>query len=231
MSITLTWHGHATWAISTPKYKIVVDPFFDQNPSAVRKANEIDAQFLLITHGHFDHIADAAPIAQRNGAQVIANYEIAQWLATKGVEQTVGMNIGGSVSLDFGSVKMTPAWHSSTLPDGAAGGTPGGFVIKIEDQTIYFAGDTALFGDMTLIGKAKIDVAILPIGDLFTMGIDDSIEAIKMIQPRFVLPSHFGTWPPIAQDAQAWAQRVKQETVAEPIVPQVAQPWTLEPVA
>lgn len=228
MSLKLTWHGHATWAIETPKHQIIVDPFFDQNPSAIQKSTEVKAQFLLITHGHFDHIADAAAIAQRNGSQVVANYEIAQWLAAQGVQQTVGMNIGGSVRLDFGTVKMTPAWHSSTLPDGTAGGTPGGYLVTINDQTIYFAGDTALFGDMSLIGKAKIDVAILPIGDLYTMGLDDSIEAIKMIQPRYVMPSHFGTWPPIAQDAQAWAQRVKQETVAEPITPTIGQAWICE---
>ena len=128
------------------------------------------------------------------------------------------MNIGGQVKLDFATVKMVPALHSSQLPDGSNGGVPAGFVVMADEKKIYFACDTALFSDMQLIGKMGIDLAVLPIGDLFTMGVDDSIEAIKLINPKSVLPTHYNTFPPIEQDAAAWSKRVATETSAQPIV-------------
>jgi L-ascorbate metabolism protein UlaG (beta-lactamase superfamily) len=150
---------------------------------------------------------------------VVANYEICQWLSNEhAVKNTTGMNIGGGVDLPFGRVKMTPAFHSSQLPDGSYGGNPGGFLITLADGKIYFACDTALYSDMKLIGAAGIDLAVLPIGDLFTMGPDDALEAVKLIAPRRVVPSHYNTWPPIAQDAGAWAKRVRDATSTEPIV-------------
>jgi L-ascorbate metabolism protein UlaG (beta-lactamase superfamily) len=159
---------------------------------------------------------------------VITNFEISQWLANEHeVTNAVGMNLGGKVSLPFGTVKMTVAWHSSQLPDGSYGGNPGGFLLTTEDGTIYFACDTALFSDMELIGKAGVDLAVLPIGDLFTMGPEDSVEAIKLIQPQRVLPAHYNTWPPIEQDAAAWAELVKGQTAAEPLVIQPGGKVTL----
>jgi L-ascorbate metabolism protein UlaG (beta-lactamase superfamily) len=130
------------------------------------------------------------------------------------------MNLGGSAPTSFGSVKMTIAWHSSVLPDGTYGGAPGGFVLQLQDEgkRIYFACDTALFSDMQLIAEPKLDLAVLPIGDLFTMGISDSIAATKLLQPKLVAPSHYNTWPAIAQDAQHWGQRISQETSAQPRV-------------
>ena len=219
MSIELTWFGHGTWQISLPEHTILLDPFFDENPSSPIKAAEVDADFILISHGHFDHIADAAAVANRTNATVVAIYEVAQWLAQNGeVKETIGMNIGGGVQLPFGHVKMTPALHSSQLPDGSYGGEPAGFVLTLNGKRIYFACDTGLFSDMKLIGTRGIDLAVLPIGDLFTMGPDDSIEAIKLLRPKRVAPAHFNTWPPIEQDSDAWALRVKQETDSDPVV-------------
>ena len=219
MSIKVTWHGHATWVISIDDKTIVLDPFYADNPSAPVSNADVSADVILISHGHFDHVADAAEIANRNDASLVAIYEIASWFGEKhGVKNTIGMNIGGHVKLDFATVKMVPAIHSSQLPDGGNGGIPGGFVVIAGDKKIYFACDTALFSDMQLIGKMGIDLAVIPIGDLFTMGIDDSIEAIKLINPKQVLPTHYNTWPPIEQDAAAWSQRVSAETSAKPIV-------------
>lgn len=220
MAIELTWLGHGTWLIETAGTRIVLDPFLDENPSAPVQAGEIQADYLLVSHGHFDHLADAAAIANRTGATVVANYEITAWLQAKhAVKNVLGMNLGGGVQLPFGHVKMTLAFHSSMLPDGSNGGNPGGFLLTLDGgKRIYFACDTAVFDDMRRIGAAGIDLAVLPIGDLFTMGPEDSLEAVRLIQPQRVAPAHYNTWPPIAQDAQAWAESVRQLTSAEPVV-------------
>jgi L-ascorbate metabolism protein UlaG (beta-lactamase superfamily) len=228
MSIQITWFGHATWQIQAPPHWIIVDPFFDENPVCEKSADKVECDYILLTHGHFDHIADAVSIAKRTGAEVLCNYEISNWLRKQGVASVMGMNLGGSFKTKFGSVKMTPALHSSMLPDGTDGGVAGGFVLECGSNRIYFAGDTALFSDMSLIARKPIDVAILPIGDLFTMGIEDSIEAIKLLKPEYVLPSHYGTWPPIQQDVKDWANRVKAQTSAVPIVLKSGESFTLE---
>lgn len=228
MPIELTWYGHATWLISTGEHKIVVDPFFDDNPSSPIKAADVEADFILISHGHFDHIADAAPIAKRTGAHVVANYEVAQWLnKNHGVENSTGMNIGGVAKLDFGNVKMVPAWHSSSLPDGSYGGTAAGFLIRIGEKKIYFACDTALFSDMQMIGAANLDVAILPIGDLFTMGPTDSVTAANFLNAKQVIPAHYNTWPPIEQDAVAWAKTITEKTKSQPVVLEPGETHTI----
>lgn len=228
MSIQITWFGHATWQIQAPPHWIIVDPFFDENPVCEKAAEKVECDYILLTHGHFDHVADTVSIAKRTGAQVLSNYEISNWLRKQGVASVMGMNLGGSFKTKFGSVKMTPALHSSMLPDGTDGGVAGGFVVESGNNRIYFAGDTALFSDMSLIARKPIDVAILPIGDLFTMGIEDSIEAIKLLKPEYVLPSHYGTWPPIQQDVKDWANRVKAQTSAVPIVLKSGESFTLE---
>lgn len=228
MAIELTWLGHGTWLIETAGKRIVLDPFLDENPASPIKSGNIQADFLLVSHGHFDHVSDAAAIANRTGATVVSNFEIVTWLQTKhGVQNVVGMNLGGGVRLPFGHVKMTLAFHSSMLPDGSNGGHPAGFLLTLEDKRIYFACDTTVFEDMRRIGAAGIDLAVLPIGDLFTMGPDDSIEAIRLIQPKQVAPAHYNTWPPIAQDAQAWAAAVRQATTAEPVVVQPGEKITV----
>jgi L-ascorbate metabolism protein UlaG (beta-lactamase superfamily) len=229
MSTELTWLGHASWQLKTGKHTVLVDPFLDDSPTAPVKAKDAAADFILVSHGHFDHIADAAKIANRTGATVVSNYEITTWLAKQhGVKNTVGGNIGGAANLPLGRVKLTLAFHSSSLPDGSNGGNPCGFLVTLTTgPKIYFACDTGLFGDMGLIGAAALDLAVLPIGDLFTMGPDDALQAVKLLRPKKVVPSHYNTWPPIEQDPQMWAERVRAETKAEPIVVKPGQPFTI----
>jgi L-ascorbate metabolism protein UlaG (beta-lactamase superfamily) len=198
--------------------RILLDPFLDENPSSPVKAAEVEADYILVSHGHFDHIADAVPIAKRTGATVIAVFEIAEWLKNQGVETTLAMNVGGSVELPFGKVTMTIAYHSSQLPDGSYGGNPVGFVLTIGRKRIYFACDTALFEDMKLIGMDHIHLAVLPIGDLFTMGPRESLRAIELLAPRMVAPAHYNTWPEIAQDVEEWSLDVRHVTTAQPRV-------------
>lgn len=219
MAIDLKWLGHGTWLINSGEHSILLDPFLDDSPTAPVKAADVNPTHILVSHGHFDHVADVAPIANRTGATVVAIYEIAEWFSNQHkVENTLGMNLGGTVELPFGSVKMTPALHSSQLPDGSYGGVPAGFLLTLNGSRIYFACDTALFSDMQLIGKEGIDLAVLPIGDHFTMGPEDSLTAIKLISPKQVAPAHYNTWPPIEQDGAAWAKRVQEETTAIPHV-------------
>ncbi len=223
MSIELTWLGHGSWLVHSKssrsgEHRILVDPFLDDSPTAPVKSDAVDANYILVSHGHFDHVADAAKIARRTGAMVISNFEICEWLAKQGVERTHPHNLGGGSAQAFGRVQLTVAFHSSVLPDGTYGGNPSGFLLTLDEAKLYFACDTALFSDMRLIGERGIDLAVLPIGDQFTMGPDDALRAVKLIEPKVVVPSHYGTWPPIEQDAEAWARRVKAETKAQPRV-------------
>lgn len=227
MSINITWHGHATYSLDVNGTKLVVDPFFDGNPSAKRKADSVAADYVLVTHGHGDHIADALPITQRTGATLISNFEIINWFASKGYDKGHGQHIGGGFQHPFGHVKMTIAFHGSGLPDGSYGGNPGGFLLTVDGKKIYIAGDTALYSDMALIGRVGLDVAILPVGDNFTMGPDDSILALDYLKPKVVIPCHYNTWPVIAVDIQAWADRVRHETNSQPQVLDVEGTFSL----
>lgn len=218
MATTLTFLGHATFEIATAGKRLLLDPFLDENPQAPMGAAGVEPDVILLTHGHFDHVADCASIAKRTGALVVANADICTWLNRQGIENTHAMNIGGAHRFEFGTVKMTLAHHSSMLPDGAYGGNPAGFLLTLEDGVVYFAGDTGLFSDMKLIGEAGIDVAVLPIGDNFTMGPQDALQAVKLLQPGRVVPNHYNTWPPIEVDVQAWAEQVRAETSAEAVV-------------
>jgi L-ascorbate metabolism protein UlaG (beta-lactamase superfamily) len=220
MSTEITWLGHSTFLIDTGKHTLLIDPFLDDNPAASMKSGDVKADFILVTHGHGDHMADAVKISQRTSALVVSNYEISLWLAKQGVKNVVGMNHGGATTLPFGKVKMTIAHHSSVLPDGTYGGNPGGFLLTLPEAKIYIAGDTALFSDMQLYGRDGLDLAIVPIGDFFTMGPEDSIEAIQLLKPKRVLPCHYNTWPPINQDAKAWAEMVQSQTKSKPFTPQ-----------
>ena len=229
MSIELTWLGHATWLIEHGEHRILLDPFLNDSPTAPKKAAEVDADYILVSHGHFDHVADVAEIANRCGAMVVACYEVAEWFSKNhGVENVTGMNIGGSLSLPFGGVKMTPAIHSSQLPDGSYGGVASGFLVMIDGKTLYFACDTALFSDMQLLREKGIDVAVLPIGDLFTMGPKDSVVATNYLNPTFVLPTHYNTWPPIEQDPNVWADMIKAGSTAKPVLLEPGQSQVFE---
>jgi len=217
MATRVRWLGHACLLLESDGRRVLIDPFLTGNPAAAAKADEVAADFILVSHGHGDHVGDT--IAQRTGATVVANYEISQWLQAKGLTKVHGQQHGGGHAFPFGRVKLTLAFHGSALPDGSNGGNPCGFLISFQDGTkVYDAADTGLFGDMRLIGEEGLDLAILPIGDNFTMGPDDALRAVKLLQPKKVLPIHYNTWELIAQDAAAWAARVRQETQAQPVV-------------
>jgi L-ascorbate metabolism protein UlaG (beta-lactamase superfamily) len=219
MPTRLRWLGHAALEIVHGETRILIDPFLSENPAAACKPDSLEAHYIVVTHGHGDHVGDTVAIARRNGATVISNYEITTWLQAQGVEKVHPMNTGGGHAFPFGRLKLTPAWHTSMLPDGSYGGTPAGVLLQLRDgPAIYDAADTGLFGDMRLIGEEGVDLAILPIGDNFTMGPDDALRAVKLIEPRKVMPIHFNTWDLIAQDPEAWAHRVRQQTSAEPVI-------------
>ncbi len=218
MATTLHFLGHGTFLVETNGTHVLIDPFLTDNPAASVSADDVPADVIILTHGHGDHVGDAVAVAGRTGALVIANFEIVQWLGAQGVDNSHPLHIGGAHAFDWGTVKLTIAHHGSMLPDGSDGGNPCGVLLKLEDGTIYHAADTGLFYDMKLIGEEGIDLTILPIGDNFTMGPDDAIRAVKLIEPKRVIPDHYNTWPLIEQDADAWAERVRQETTAEPLV-------------
>jgi L-ascorbate metabolism protein UlaG (beta-lactamase superfamily) len=219
MTTKLTWHGHATLGLETGGYKLVIDPFFGGNPAADIPPAAVEADFLLISHGHGDHVGDAVAIAKRTGATVISNFEIANWFEGQGVEKTHGQHLGGGYRHPFGYLKLTLALHGSMLPDGSNGGNPCGFLLTTnEGQKLYFAQDTGLFGDMKLIGEEGLDVAVIPIGDNYTMGPVDALRAVKMLEPKVVIPIHYNTWELIAQDANVWKARVEQETKTKVMV-------------
>jgi L-ascorbate metabolism protein UlaG (beta-lactamase superfamily) len=220
MTTHITWYGHNAWLIETAGKKILLDPFLNDSPTSPVKAEAMNTDFILLSHGHSDHMGDTIAIAQRTGATVITNFEVSQWLSRHGIaaDKLVGLNPGGGIDQPFGHVKFTIAHHSSSLPDGSYGGVPGGFLLVLEEARIYFACDTAAFLEMKLIGSGGLDLAVLPIGDLYTMGPEDSVDAVKLLNPKRVAPCHYSTWPPIAQDAYAWAERVRMHTSAEAIV-------------
>ena len=221
MSTTLTWYGHAAFRIDVGEMKLLVDPFLKNNPVSAVKPDQVEADFILISHGHGDHVGDAVEIAERTEATVISNAEIASWFQEQGIP-THAQHIGGGFHHPFGYLKLTLALHGSKLPDGSDGGNPTGFLLTTpEGEKIYFAGDTGLFGDMRLIGEEGIDLAVLPIGDNYTMGPDDALRAVKLLKPKHVIPIHYNTWELIAQDPIAWAERVKAETTT---IPHVLQP-------
>ena len=220
MTVSVRWLGHSACLLDIDGRQALIDPFVSGNPVAKASAKDLHADIILLTHAHGDHVGDAVEIAKRTGATVVCNFEMGDWFMAHGVQNVFQGNPGGSFRSDWLSAKWTIAFHSSSFPDGTYGGQPNGFVIRGGGACVYHAGDTSLFSDMRLIGDEGIDLALLPIGDVFTMGIDDSIKAIKLIRPKQVMPLHYNTFPPIEQDVQAWARRVADETDAQPIVPE-----------
>jgi L-ascorbate metabolism protein UlaG (beta-lactamase superfamily) len=221
MSTRVRWLGHSCLLFESDGRHVLIDPFLTGNPAAAASADEVPSDLILVSHGHGDHVGDAVAIAKRTGATVLSNYEISEWLKApeRGLTEVHGLQHGGGVTLDGLRVKLTLALHGSVLPDGSNGGNPCGFLLTFPDGTkVYDAADTGLFGDMRLIGEEGLDLAVLPIGDYYTMGPDDALRAVKLLQPKRVLPIHYNTFPPIAQDADAWADRVRRETQAEPAV-------------
>jgi len=205
----LTFEGHSCFLLEAGGARLLIDPFFTDNASAVRAADDVSCDYVIISHGHEDHSCDALAIARRCDATIIANYEIAEYFGAQGAK-THGMNPGGGHDFPFGRVKLTLAHHTSSLEAGLKPlymGVACGLLLQAEGKRLYHAGDTALFMDMQLIGRGGLDVALLPIGDNFTMGPDDALTALDFLQPKIAVPMHYNTWPEIAQDADAFAAR------------------------
>jgi len=212
MATTLKYYGHSCFALQDGPHNLLFDPFLTGNPQAAIPASDIQADFVLLPHGHSDHLGDAIPIATRCDATIIAPYELAKYCEHRGAK-IHDMGIGGAYKFPFGRVKLTQALHGSAMIDDLGTveylGNPCGFLVRIAGKTYYNAGDTGLFGDMDLIGRLyKPDVAILPIGDNYTMGIDDAVEAVKMLKPKMVIPVHYNTFPVIMQDPYEFAKKV-----------------------
>lgn len=216
-NMLISYHGHSVVKIKTGDTTILIDPFINGNKLTDLVVENESPDVILLTHGHNDHVGDTVDIAKASDALVVAPNELANYLGLQGV-RTHGMNLGGAKKFDFGTVKFTQAFHSSSYQtednEFIYTGMPAGILFTAEEKTIYHAGDTAIFGDMEMIGKRHpIDVAFLPIGDNFTMGPEDAACAVELLNPRLTIPVHFNTFPPIEQDPEAFRALVKKHEV------------------
>ena len=223
-----TYYGHACFAVEAGGKSLLFDPFISPNPLAKDiDLKKISADFILVSHGHGDHVADVVEIANRTEAKVIAPFETGSWFETKGVKNVQSMNHGGGTKTDFGRVKLTAAIHSSSMPDGSYGGNPCGFVVETRDGNFYYSGDTALTYDMKLIGEqTRLDFAVLPIGDFFTMGIDDALRAAEFVGTTRIVGVHYDTFPPIKIDREA-AQKAARAAGKELLLPKIGETISL----
>ncbi len=224
----ITFYGHSCFGIETGGNHLLFDPFISPNPAASSiDIDSIPCDYLLISHGHGDHVADAVAIAKRTGATVMGNFEVISWFNKQGIEKTRGMNTGGQVVFPFGTVKFVNAIHSSTMPDGSPGGIPGGFVVTTPGSRFYYSGDTALTYDMKLIGEyQRPDFAFLCMGDNFTMGPEDAVIAAEFIQCDRIIGMHFDTFPPIQIDHDK-AQADFHAAGKKLILPKIGESWTM----
>ncbi|MCH7412356.1 metal-dependent hydrolase [Belliella sp. R4-6] len=226
--IELTYYGHSSFLVKIDDKNLLFDPFIRPNSKAAGvNVSDIRADYVLISHGHEDHVADAEEITKNSDATLISNFEIATWFSKKGIEKYHPMNQGGSKMFDFGKLKYVNAVHSSTLPDGSGGGLAGGFIVEHAEGCFYFAGDTALTYDMKLIAaEFKIDFAIMPIGDNFTMGIEDAIRAADFVGTDKIIGMHYDTFPYIEVDLEA-AKKAALQAKKELILLNIGESITL----
>jgi len=223
----ITFIGHAAVEIQSGGFSILVDPFISQNPAAVQRPEDFKPQAILLSHGHFDHLGDAVELAKTHRCPIIAIFELANYCQAQGTPAVEGLNIGGPRRFDFGQVTLTPAFHSSSSPEGQYLGQPCGLLLQTNDgQHIYHAGDTSLFGDMALIGLPGLDLALLPIGSTYTMGPEAALEAVKLLKPKRVIPIHYNTFPAIEQDAAAFKRAVESATRSQVIVLQPGEHYS-----
>jgi L-ascorbate metabolism protein UlaG (beta-lactamase superfamily) len=207
--LKITHMGHSAVLLADGTHEVAIDPFLKDNPVASAKPDDIKAKFIILSHGHGDHLGDTIEIAKKNDAMVIGTFELASYCGKKGVKKIHQMNTGGSYNFPFGKVKLTLAFHSSSTPDGQYMGDPNGLIIEMGGKTIYHAGDTALFSDMKLIGEMhQIDVMMVPAGDNFTMGIDDAAKAVGLVKPKIAVPIHYNTFPVIKIDPEEFVKKL-----------------------
>jgi L-ascorbate metabolism protein UlaG (beta-lactamase superfamily) len=219
-NVRLTWLGHSCFEVLS-KYRLLIDPFLDNNPAATVRSTQVEPDFIAVTHGHFDHLGDTVRIARRTGCRVACIHELSQYLRSRGV-LTEGMNIGGSIKLGDIVLTMTDACHSSSIDEAGHsfdGGKAAGFIIRVGDVCIYHAGDTGLFRDMQLIGDLyKPDVAIIPIGGRYTMDAHDAALAVGMLRPKVAIPMHYNTYDRISQDPSIFTSYVKKVSGTDVII-------------
>jgi L-ascorbate metabolism protein UlaG (beta-lactamase superfamily) len=216
--VDIRFLGHACFELSDGSSRILIDPFLSGNPKAAVKPDEVEPTHILLTHGHVDHVLDAADIAKRTGAACVGLVETATWLSEQGVENVSDPNLGGTVEFDWGWVKLVQAFHSSVTPDGTVT-YASGLVVNLGGTTVYHLGDTCLFGDMKLIAQRNpIDIALMPIGGHYTMDRHDAVVAAEFIGAGIVIPCHYNTFPPIETDAEAFKADVESKTSSKVVV-------------
>jgi len=227
-AVDVRWLGHSAFHLSGGGADVLIDPFLTGNPKATVSADELSADVILLTHGHGDHLGDTVGIATRTGASVVAIVELAAELSGNGLEKVIDPNYGGTVPFDWGWVKLVPAWHTAVSPAGTPH-APAGLLISYGGHVIYHLGDTALFSDLQLIGRRgdRVELALVPIGGHYTMDRYDAVTAVELVNPFQVIPIHYGTFPPIETDAQAFKADVEQAGFAEVLVLEPGQAHTL----
>jgi L-ascorbate metabolism protein UlaG (beta-lactamase superfamily) len=219
MAVDVRFLGQSCFELTAGGTTVLTDPFLTGNPMAAASADEVDPDVILLTHGHGDHLGDTVDIAKRTGATVVAIVELANEIGGAGVENVVDPNFGGTVTFDWGWVKLVPAWHTAVSPSGTAH-MPAGLLIHIGDRLVYHLGDTCLFSDMQLIARRgdKVDLALVPIGGHYTMDRFDAVTAVELIDPSEVIPCHYNTFPPIEADAEAFKKDVQDAGFSQVVV-------------